>query len=191
MNKYRVDKAWLWAVLGEWDKYVPKKVRLVACGGTALTLQDLKESTKDIDFLIPDDDEYRTLILTLRKLGYKQVGGFKWAGSDGFTFDFFSGKQIFTTELLESSLEEGNNIPIRQLKRIYVGALNDYDFIISKMFRGTAVDEEDCLRLIRARGKELSLARLKERYLENAQYTLKPKDMEYNLESLLDKLGAG
>ena len=75
MNKYRIRKEQLWSVLEVWDRYLVRKIHLVACGGTALTIQDIKESTKDIDFMVPVLTEYRALILTLRKLGYKQVTG--------------------------------------------------------------------------------------------------------------------
>ena len=57
MDKYRIDKQGLWDILEAWDPYLPRKIRVVACGGTALTLQDLKESTKDVDFLVPDNAE--------------------------------------------------------------------------------------------------------------------------------------
>ncbi|PIP82044.1 MAG: hypothetical protein CO113_09295 [Elusimicrobia bacterium CG_4_9_14_3_um_filter_62_55] len=169
-----IDKDWLWTVIETWDKYLPSPIRLIACGGTALTLQNFKASTKDIDFLVPKDDEYRKLIKTLKKLDYRKISGFKWTGPGGFEIDLFTGRQIFTTELLESPLDPDNHIKIRQLKKIYVGVLNDEDFIISKMFRGTLVDEEDCLRLIRARGESFDRKKLEERYREAAQYQLNP-----------------
>jgi len=69
MNKYRIGKEQLWSVFEAWDRYLVHKIHLVACGGTALTIQDIKESTKDIDFMVPVLTEYRSLILTLRELG--------------------------------------------------------------------------------------------------------------------------
>jgi len=35
---------------------------MIACGGTALTLLNLKESTIDIDLLIPEPDEDKNII---------------------------------------------------------------------------------------------------------------------------------
>lgn len=49
MKGLRIDKTELLDLITEWDKYVKGKVHLVACGGTALTLQDLKPSTKDVE----------------------------------------------------------------------------------------------------------------------------------------------
>lgn len=44
--EYRIDKDGLMDRLSAWDDYLKRKVRLIACGGTALTLLNVKESTK-------------------------------------------------------------------------------------------------------------------------------------------------
>jgi hypothetical protein len=188
MYRLRIDKDSLWNILEGWSEYAPRGVHLVACGGTALTIQDLKPSTKDVDFLVPDEQEYKALISTIRKLGYRRRTGTGWSRRDDYLFDLFLGKKVYTTELLESPLEEGNHIPIRPCGKILVSALNDYDLIITKMFRGTSVDIEDCLALIRARGKAFDLDRLDGRYRETAQYDLNPDRMVCNLQSLLSRL---
>lgn len=190
MKQYRLDKQMLWDILELWDPYLPRPVRVVACGGTALTLQDLKESTKDVDFLVPDEGEYKALLSTIKKLNYRQVTGSGWAKGDGFVFDLFKGKAVFVTELLDSPLDEGRHIPIRAFKKLSVSALNDLDLVISKMFRGTDVDVDDCMRLIRARAG-FDLDRLKERYKETAQYDLQPEKMMRNLDGLLEALKEG
>ena len=189
MAAYRLDKQGLWTILEGWDTYIPRKVHLVACGGTALTIQDLKESTKDVDFLVPEDEAWVAVIQPIKRLGYRQATGSGWARDDGYIFDLFAGKTIFTTELLESPLEEGNHIPIKAFQKLSVSALNDHDLIISKMFRGTAVDIEDCLTLIRARGKTFDLKRLEQRYKETAEYDITPEKMMRNLDTLLQRLG--
>lgn len=183
-----LTKQWLWDILEGWDPYLPRKVRVVACGGTALTLQDLKESTKDVDFLIPDEEEHKALLRTLERLHYRQVTGRGWARDDGFIFDLFPGKVVFQTELLDSPLDEGRHIPIRAFKKLSVSALNDLDLIISKMFRCTDVDVDDCLRLIKGRGKDFDLEKLRERYKETAQYELQTDQMMKQLDYLLEKL---
>ncbi|MHB2025614.1 MAG: DUF6036 family nucleotidyltransferase [Elusimicrobiota bacterium] len=188
MNKYRLDDQGLWDILEAWDPYLPRKVRVVACGGTALTLQGLKESTKDVDFLVPDNDEYKALLGTLKKLNYRTVTGYGWAKDAGFIFDLFRGKAVFQTELLDSPLKQGYHIPIKAFKKLSVSALNDLDLVISKMFRGTEIDVEDCVRLIRNRGKNFDLKKLGERYEETAQYDLTPEKAMKNLDYLLDAL---
>ncbi|MFI5348000.1 MAG: DUF6036 family nucleotidyltransferase [Elusimicrobiota bacterium] len=185
MDKYILTKQGLWDILEAWDPFLPRQVRLVACGGTALTLQDLKESTKDVDFLVPDEDEYKALLSTIQKLDYRRVTGSGWARDGGFIFDLFPGKIVFKTELLDSPLDEGRYIPIRTFKKLLVAALNDHDLIISKMFRGSDVDIDDCLRLIKGRGKDFDFGKLKERYKETADYDLRPEQMMKNLGYLL------
>jgi hypothetical protein len=76
----------------------------------------------------------------LKRLGYKQVRGNGWARGGGFVFDLFKGKSIHTTDLLESPLEDGGNYKIKEFSYIYLGVLNYYDLIISKLFRGDSVD---------------------------------------------------
>jgi len=190
MKIYRLEKQGLWDILEAWDPFMPRKVRLVACGGTALTLQDLKDSTKDVDFLIPDQDEYKAVLRTIQKLHYRPASGNGWAKDGGFIFDLFRGKAVFQTELLNSPLDAGMHIPIREFKKISVSALNDFDLVISKMFRGTEVDVEDCARLIRGR-KTFDWEKLKERYKETAQYDLNPDKMVKNLEYLLAEFEEG
>ncbi|MBI2119313.1 MAG: hypothetical protein HYT97_06780 [Elusimicrobia bacterium] len=188
MNKYRVDKEWLWLVLEGWSNYLPRKIHLVACGGTALTLQDIKPSTKDVDFLVPIKEEYDSLIYTIRKLGYENTTGFGWSRGDSLVFDLFPGSRVYITELLESPLKRGNHTLIKKFKKITVCLLNDYDLIITKMFRGSVVDIEDCLSLIRNRGKNINIQKLVSRYKETAQYDVNPERMNQNLDALLRHL---
>jgi len=49
----RIDKTTLLNNLSAWDRFLKRKVHIIACGGTAMTLLNIKESTKDIDLLIP------------------------------------------------------------------------------------------------------------------------------------------
>ncbi len=188
MVDYRIDLDGLWAILEGWDKYLPQKVHLIGCGGTALTLQNIKQSTKDVDFIVPREKEYDILVGVIKRLGYRQVTGSGWSRDEGFVFDLFRGNRIYTTELLDPPLKRGNNIRIRELKRLYVGALNDYDLITSKMFRGSTVDIEDCLDLIRSRGSTFDLQKLKRRYEETAKYDVNPERMLENLGGLLRRL---
>jgi len=180
--KYRTDKTDLLDRLSIWNGFLKRKVRLVACGGTALTLLDVKPSTKDIDLLVPVIGEYQYLIRTLKDLGYKSASGAGWARDDGFIFDLFPGKRVHTTELLESPLDKGNNIPVKELTHIYLGVLNFYDIIISKLFRGTGIDMEDCLMLMRVKGKEVNMVKLAERFNETALYDVSEDRVRKNLE---------
>jgi hypothetical protein len=187
--KSRISKDDLFMILEEWDRFLEARVRLIACGGTALTIQGLKDSTKDVDFLAPKDSERRRLLGVLVKLGYKELREGRWTRDEKILVDIFPGNRIHTTELLESPLKAGNNLPIRRFKRIYLGALNDYDLVISKLFRGTEVDFEDCEQLIKDRGELFDFERLKARYRETASFDVNPDRMLSHLDSLLARLG--
>ena len=103
--EYRLNKRTLLDALGQWNRFFKRKIHLIACGGTAPTLLDIKLSTKDIDFMVPIESEYEYLIKILKDLGYQKTTGSSWKREgDIYIFDIFSGNRIHTTELLESPL---------------------------------------------------------------------------------------
>ena len=62
-NLYRIDSAELLDTLDNWESLMNFRVHLIACGGTALTLLNIKSSTKAIDFIVPETNEYeRSLV---------------------------------------------------------------------------------------------------------------------------------
>ena len=111
---------------------------------------DSRTRPRNVDLMIPDEREYDSFIRVLQALGYRQVGGRSWrSDSDSlFILDILGGNFIHTTELVESPLIEGNHTLVREC-RIYLGVLNDYDLITSKLLRGTSVDFDDCRALVR------------------------------------------
>ena len=183
--EYRIDKQGLLDAMRVWNGFLKRKVHFVACGGTALTLLDIKASTKDIDLLVPDADEYNYLLKILKDLGYKSVSGAGWARDDGFTFDLFRGKSIHTTELLESPLDKGNNIPVKEFSYIYLGVLNYYDLLISKIFRGTSVDMDDCRMLMKAKRAQIDIDMFSRRFNETASYDVSEDKVNNNLEHFM------
>ena len=120
--EYPIDKQALLDKINAWDGFLKKRVHLIACGGTALTLLGIKSSTKDIDLIVPDTTEYDYLIGILKRLGYKSASGWGWQRGDGFIFDLFRGKTVHTTELSVSPLEEGNHTLIKEFSHIYTFA---------------------------------------------------------------------
>jgi hypothetical protein len=186
--QYRIDKFHLLDILSIWDSYLSRKIRLIACGGTALTLLHIKESTKDVDFIVPQESEYKYLIKILIDLGYSQKTSYGWGKDKGFLFDFYWGDKVYTTGLLESPLQEGNNIVIKEFAHIYLGVLNYYDLIITKIFRSTSVDIEDCLALMREKYREIDTKKLKARYSETSSYDISHDKNIRNFKHFLDIL---
>jgi hypothetical protein len=151
---------------------------------------DIKPSTKDVDFIVPIEKEYRHLIKTLKDLGYQQQTGSGWHKSGNlFVFDFFVGKRIHTTDLMASPLEKGNHMLFKEFSHLYIGILNPYDLIASKLFRGTAVDFEDCLMLMKSRKDSIDLTRVEQHVKELASYDISEKRIVGNLEHFLNKVG--
>lgn len=189
MTNYRQGKNELITTLEKWDKLIPgrAKIHLIACGGTALTLLGYKESTKDVDFIVPVEKEYAVLIQFLKDAGYKQESGSGWTHpTQKVIYDLFKGKRVFTTELLDSPLEEGGSRKILELKKIYLGVLNPIDWIITKMFRGTSVDREDCIAL--AKHEAIDLKKLEKRFKETASYDVSEERVLKNLELILSDM---
>jgi hypothetical protein len=179
---YRIDKQSLLDKISAWDGFLKRKTHLIACGGTALTLLGVKDSTKDIDFIIPVISEWKYLINILKQLGYKSVSGWGWSRGDGFIFDLFKGKVVHTTELLESPLDKNNHTLLKEFSNVYLGVINYYDLIISKLFRATGIDLDDCLSLVKSKRKEIDLKRLKERFRATASYDISEDKVNNNLE---------
>ena len=126
-----------------------------------MTLIGAKPSTKDADFMAPVPKEHDYLTKQLSALGYVRVTGSGWErkGED-FRFGIFRGNRIHTTELLNSPLEVGRHTLLFEFSILYIGILNDYDLICSKLLRGERVDFEDCLQLVEAHRAEIDLDRL-------------------------------
>jgi hypothetical protein len=181
----RANKEILLARLADWDSFLKKRVRLIACGGTALTLLNIKPSTKDIDFIVPDIGEYEYLVRTLNQLGYECASGSGLRRGDDFVFDLFRGSRVHTTELLESPLEPENHILIKEFSYIYLGVLNFHDLLISKLFRGTSADIEDCLALMRQKENEVDIQVFEQRFREIASYDTSEERVIKNLEYFL------
>lgn len=183
--EYRIDRTGLLDRLSAWDGFLKRRVHLIACGGTALTLLDIKPSTKDIDLIIPDISEYDYLIGILQQLGYKSASGWGWQRGDGFIFDLFRGNAVHTTGLLDSPLNKGMNIPFKEFEHIYLGILNYYDIVITKLFRGTTVDIDDCMLLIKNKNKDIDLKILEKRFREAASYDVSQKNVNKNLDNFM------
>ena len=149
---------------------------------------NLKESTKDVDLLIPKPEEYKYLVNTLIDLGYEDTTGTGWQKNRGFVYDLYVGKTIFTTELLESPLEAGNHIFFREFSSIYLGILNYYDLIITKILRYTSVDIDDCLTVLREKKREIYMEKLKSRFYETSSYDISDQKNRKNFEYFLEIL---
>ncbi len=189
LTEYRLDSSELFGILQDWNQYLRKRVQLIACGGTAMTLQGVKPSTKDIDFMVPENKEREYLLKTLKDLGYENVTQYGWQRpGEQFRFDLFRENYIHTTGLLLSPLIPGRNTQIMRYSRLYVGILNDYDLIVSKLVRGSRVDFDDCVMLVRAHISELNIDTLVAHFNELISYDISEQRIKKNIDHLLERL---
>lgn len=186
-SRYRLSGIDLMDTLDNWDSLMNFRVHLIACGGTALTLLKIKDSTKDIDFIVPEENEYQRLMKFLKHLNYgEKGGGLAHEDDPNFIYQFWCGNRVFTTDLLDSPLEKGKHILIKKWTHIYLGALNLIDLIITKMNRGDQVDRDDCIAAF-ATG-QVNPEALLDRYSEAARYDLNPEKVMRNFGTLAEDL---
>lgn len=131
------------------DAELRRRIVLVAAGGTAMTLLDLKASTVDVDFTAPaeDADEFTK---TLRTLPH------------GFKVDCWKDGAVFSQFLPSDYLER--SLPIRNLRRIELRALHPVDIVVTKIGRLDERDIQDisaCIRRFRLK-KEAILERARQ-----------------------------
>ena len=107
---------------------------------------------------------------------------------DTFHFDIFRGNKIHTTELLESPLKVGQNELLVEFSHLYIGILNDYDLISSKLMRGTIADFEDCVMLAKAHQNTLDLERLTAHFLEMISYDVGEEQLKPNIDYFLKRI---
>jgi hypothetical protein len=125
----QIEKSGLMGLLEAIDMELARPIRIVAVGGTAMTLLGLKPSTIDIDFDLPSEDakEFRS---ALNKVPH------------GFRIDIFSGGLIFSQQLPEDYLSKAIAIKTG-LKNIRLFALHPLDIIVTKTGRLNERDMQD------------------------------------------------
>ncbi len=163
-----IEKKGLMALLEAIDNKVVKPIKLVAVGGTAMTLLGIKASTIDIDFEVLYDD-YSAFKKALDSTPH------------GYRIDIFSNGLIFSQQLPDDYRKKA--IKIERLTNITLFALNPFDIIVTKIGRLNERDNEDirsCINTfgitkdqIKQRAKKVMYIGREESYEENTRYVLK------------------
>jgi hypothetical protein len=157
------DKSALLDFLEVINEGLPKKITLVAAGGTAMTLLDLKPSTIDIDFTIPSSDmpEFEQALKN-NPTGYKVD---RWA--DGY---------VFCQSLPDDYLDK--SVKIKEFSQISLRALHPVDIIVTKIGRLNQRDIQD----------KISEAEIRSRAAQVSQtYVSKEEDYLYHLNWVIEK----
>ncbi|MDO8538612.1 MAG: DUF6036 family nucleotidyltransferase [archaeon] len=155
--------------LEEIDKELDFRIELIAVGGTAMTLLNLKPSTIDVDFDL--SFEHKKLFQSaLKKIPH------------GFKLDLFSNGLIFSQQLPEDYKKK--IIPIKaKFKNIELFALHPLDIVVSKIGRLNERDEEDirdCIKKFKItknqvmkRAKQVDYIGREQNYQINLKFALK------------------
>ncbi len=164
-----LDRSQLMEFLKELEKELERDITLVAAGGTAMTLLDLKATTKDIDFTAPKEDaqEFREK--------EKLV-------SHGLTIQCYEDGLVFSQILPWDYLAK--SIPIERVGRIELRALDPVDIVVTKIGRLNSRDMEDikdCIRLRSLRKAEI-VARAKQ-----VEYVGREENYQWNLETVIER----
>ncbi len=147
------------------DSKIDKKITLIAIGGTALTLLEIKDSTRDIDIIIPSKEDLNALIRVFHDINFKELSHNKWMTEIGIIIDIFEGDYIFNLQLIESPLKA--SALFLELDNIKLKTLNLYDIIITKTERGDNRDFSD-IKMILIKEK-LDMDVLVERYMKTTE----------------------
>jgi hypothetical protein len=165
------DKSALLEFLEVLNGDLTKKVTLVAVGGTAITLLDLKPSTIDIDFTIPIGDlpEFERALKN---------------NPPGFKVDRWSDGYVFCQSLPADYLDK--SIKIEEYSHILLKALNQVDIVVTKIGRLDLRDIQDietCIREFKI-SKDQITARAA---LVSPTYVPREEDYLYHLDWVIKK----
>lgn len=158
-----LDKSRLFDFLSILDEELEKKITIVAVGGTAMTLLDLKSSTRDIDFTIPSDHrkEYDKAISSV---------------PHGLKIDVWEDGWVFSQGLPPDYLEK--SIKIHEFDKILLLALNPVDIVVTKIGRLNDKDIQDVEICIKK--SQLTKSEILKRG-NSTEYVGDRKNYDYNL----------
>ena len=165
------DKSALLEFLEVFNSDLTKKVTLVATGGTAMTLFDLKPSTIDIDFTIPSSD-----LPEFERALKSNPPGFKvdrWA--DGYVFC-----QSLPSDYLDKSIK------IKEYSHILLKALHPVDIVVTKIGRLNQRDIQDietCIREFKISKDDITARAA----LVSPTYVPREEDYLYHLDWVIKK----
>lgn len=168
----RVSKKELLGFLDLFDQELDRDIVIIAVGGTAMTLLGLKASTKDIDFNIPSDGDFKEFDRVNDRI------------KPGVKIDSWSSNMIFSEILPEDYVNSAIEYKT-SFKRIKVMILNPIDIVCSKISRFSEADMEDIKDCIRY--AHITKGRLAERA---SQYSSAGSDrtFEQNLAYIMENM---
>ena len=164
-----LDKSALFNLLKNFDEETTRKIVLVAVGGTAMTLLDLKASSIDIDFTVPCSD-------------MPEFDRIRNSVPHGYKIDVWPDGAVFCTTLPDDYLDRSSNII--SFEKILLKALHPVDIVVTKIGRLDNRDIEDigdCIKKCSIKKEDLEKRAL------NVIYVFNEENYKYNLQWTLKK----
>lgn len=165
-----LDRSGLMGLLTAVDGELERRIVLVAAGGTAMTLLNLKPSTIDIDFTGPTDD-------------IKEFNRIQKSIPHGFKVDTWTDGAVFSQILPDDYLEK--SIAVRTgLKKVQLKALHPLDIVVTKIGRLNERDLQDveaCVKKFRLKKSQI------EKRARKVQYVGNERVYELNLQHVLKR----
>ncbi len=155
-------------------------LELFAIGGTAMVLKDMKESTKDIDFLTIE--KYEKINKLFKLAGLKEESNGKACNIwrlNGLRIDIFYDGFIMGIPFPSDWKELSEKV--KEIGKIKLFILNWYDLIITKISRSESRDINDILTIMKSQKIDFNF--LKERYYSIAENSL-ISDFDYKFKHL-------
>ncbi|MBU0614896.1 MAG: hypothetical protein KJ601_02285 [Nanoarchaeota archaeon] len=167
-NKKETNAEALFELLNSLSRYIERRIKMYALGGTALTILGIKNSTLDIDIDIDSYKDYGYICKIFEQIGFKRIGTIRWQTQEGLFFDLFSGSNILGTELLPDFLSKSKFI--KSFGNIELYTLAFEDIIISKLARGDPRDFLDIKMILE--NQKIGLPELVKRYKETMETSI-------------------
>ena len=146
-----------------------EELELYAIGGTAMILKNIKETTKDIDFLTTENQEKIRKLFNLAGLKEKDASKLCniWHLED-IRIDLFYDEFIFGFSLPDDWKDKSEHI--KDIGKVKLYILNWQDIIITKIARNERRDIDDIIDIIKA--ENINFEDLKERYYKSAEESI-------------------
>lgn len=159
-SRERFGRDYIEAELKRIAEHLQTDVEAYLIGGGAMSLRDLKDTTKDIDLVVANEDAFSRLMGTLRELGYEEVTDLGEAyaelgarhcvrNEDGCQLDLFHRQiadKLFFSEGMQSRSEE-----FLATDDLSVGLVSLEDIFIFKAVAERPDDISDMATLVQTR----------------------------------------
>ncbi len=126
-----INKNKLLSLLSKVDKKLNESLILIAIGGTAMTMLNMKFATKDIDFLLSNSEDEKKFISIMNNLTDIKI-------------DTYYDNMVFSTALPEDVFEKCISLSsLKNFLNIRLYSLNLIDLILTKTSRLSDEDLKD------------------------------------------------